>query len=368
MKKITILLRAPFLEKIPSLKTLIIYFAEHKVEVIIISPKSDKYLLSDFSMYPNIHQILVAKRKQKFEIPTSIKLMWMLLIDMLHGKSNYYIGGDYAGTYLLSILRKVANFKIINFLLEYPNINDSKELHLIENADYIITHDKWHAEFIRQYCNIMDNQILYLPNASFTPEYHKESDYLGSRLSISNEKNIILHSGGLGKWFCCKELAESVNKWDKNNVLVFHTSYIVEKEPYYESMKEYCDNCNNVYFSICPVPNAELDELIASAKIGIALYSISELGYRAENMGLAAGKIGNYLKCGVPVIATKVHSLSYLEDFKCGILVDNVEEINDAIKKIIDNYDVYAENAYKCYRELWYPEKYLKHIINELHV
>lgn len=75
-------------------------------------------------------------------------------------------------------------------------------------------------------------------------------------------------------------------------------------------------------FSLNPVSTYELDSLVASADVGIALYSEKELGYRATYMGLAAGKIGNYLKCGVPIIATKLLSLSYIETYQCGILVE----------------------------------------------
>ena len=128
---------------------------------------------------------------------------------------------------------------------------------------------------------------------------------------------------------------------------------------YFKEMKNEIGNSNKVLFSIKPVSNVELDKLVASAKIGIATYSLKHLGYRAENMGLAAGKIGNYLKCGVPVIATKVHSLSYIEDYHCGILIDNFDEINSAVKKIIADYDNYVTSAYRCYNELWHPKNYL---------
>ena len=68
-------------------------------------------------------------------------------------------------------------------------------------------------------------------------------------------------------------------------------------------------------------------------------------------MGLAAGKIGNYLKCGIPVIATKVHSLSYLEDYQCGILIDDPAQINDAINDIVHDYDNYAKKLIYMLRD-----------------
>ena len=115
-------------------------------------------------------------------------------------------------------------------------------------------------------------------------------------------------------------------------------------------------------FLLNPVSTYELDSLVASADVGIALYSEKELGYRATYMGLAAGKIGNYLKCGVPIIATKLLSLSYIETYQCGILVEKEKDIAFAINKILSNRDMYSKNAHRCYRELWHPESYLKKV------
>lgn len=99
--------------------------------------------------------------------------------------------------------------------------------------------------------------------------------------------------------------------------------------------------------------------MISSADVGLALYSEEELGYRATLMGLAAGKIGNYLKCGLPIIATRLPSLQYIEDYQCGVLINSESEIEEAIQLITSNRSVFSENAYRCYRELWQPQRYL---------
>ena len=365
--KITLLLRVPFLDKIPSLKTLIIDLARKDVDINIISTIDHKYPVSDFKRYPNIKMTLVKQRTRKSDLPTSAKLLWATLKSILFHKSDYYIGGDATGCHLLCWLKKVFSFKYINFILEYPDINNQNELREIELADYVITHDHWHGDFISKHCSIKKEHILFLPNASYTDVHNEHDDYLSKKLHISSDKNIVLHSGGLGEWFCSKELARSAPKWDASYVLVFHTSHLVENNSYFNELKnEMKGFSNKVLFSTVPVSNIELDTLVASAKIGIATYSLKLLGYRAENMGLAAGKIGNYLKCGVPVIATRVHSLSYIEDYHCGILVNNLDEIKDAIIKIMRDYDNYVTGAYKCYKELWHPKKYLNRIFEVL--
>ena len=365
--KITLLLRVPFLDKIPSLKALIIDLACKGVEINIISTIDYKYPTSDFKEYANVKMTLVKQRTKKIGLPTSVKLLYAILKSLLFNKSDFYIGGDCMGCHLLSCLKKAFDFKYINFVLEYPDINNQNELHEIEVADFIIVHDHWHSDFIGKYCTLnKKNRVLFLPNASYTDVHNEHDNYLSEKLNISSDKSIILHSGGLGEWFCSKELAHSAIEWQRPYVLVFHTSHHVENNRYFNELKDEVADSDKVYFSTTPVSNIELDRLVASAKIGIATYSLKQLGYRAENMGLAAGKIGNYLKCGIPVIATKVHSLVYLEDYHCGVLVDDMSEIGGAITKIMADYNNYVSGAYKCYKELWHPEKYLNLIYNTL--
>lgn len=363
---ITVVLQSPFLDRIPSLKTLIVYLSKQGHNIKVISSVSPIFPVSDLSMCPNVKQILVEQREHKFELPTKIKLLLRVLKDILFKRSDIYVGGDDGGCYLLGVFHRLLKTRYVNFLLEYPDIDDPNQLKRIENADVLITHDHWHSDFLRQHCKLDGKKILYLPNASYTDEFHGSSDYLSKRLGIDRDKVILLHSGGLDIMFMSKELAESAKDWSKEKVLVFHTSHKVENDSYYISMKQALKEHGNVLFSMKPVPNNELDELVASATIGVALYSVKELGYRAEYMGVAAGKIGNCLKCGIPVIANRLPSLSYIEDFKCGVLVDNIKEIDTACNKILAHYKEFQEGAYRCYRELWYPKQYLELIEEHL--
>lgn len=358
-RNIVVLLRVPFLDKIPSLKTLIIYLSKRGYHITIVTSYDEMYPQFDFQL-DNISICLVKQRSKTFEVPTSMKLMLKSIFIWCKKRPKFFIGGDCLANILLFRLSKLLPIKYINFLLEYPDISSSKETRSLEEASYIITHDQWHSRFLQEHYKIGIGKFLFLPNASYTPMCYEKENYLYRELNIPMDKKIILHSGGLGKWFLCKELACSTGSWPDNFVLVFHTSHIVDSSPYY---KEMIDNISEkVHFSVRPVSNEVLDKLVASAYIGIALYSVSELGYRALYMGLAAGKIGNYLKCGIPVIASDLPSLSYIEDYKCGVLVTDVNQVGEAILSIQEDYELYSKNARKCYQELWNPDRYLAEI------
>ena len=368
MKHILLVLKEPFLDRIPSLKTLVWFLLNHNHRITLITSESNKFILLSFD-HENLQIIKVKQRSKRFESPTTLKLLWKTLSFVLTRRVDYLMGGDAIGNIIASKISRLLVKKHIFFMLEYPQIITEKvqcltrlqrlENKSLEKSDIIITHDKWHKQFLLTHFNL-NNKILLLPNSSFTPEIYMESNFLQKRLGVQGQK-IVLHSGGFGKWFKCKELADYTYNWDKNVKLVFHVSHRVEDDKYFEEVYE-SDYRGKVLFSLNPVSTYELDSLVASADVGIALYSEKELGYRATYMGLAAGKIGNYLKCGVPIIATKLLSLSYIETYQCGILVEKEKDIASAINKILSNRDMYSKNAHRCYRELWHPESYLKKV------
>ncbi len=360
-REILLLLRVPFLDRIPSLKTLIVFLSKQGFRITIVSSYNTIYPTLDFQS-DKISVKLVKERRNQWGLPTSVKLIATCFNYYIRRKTKYIIGGDSCACSLLRKISKVYPIKYVNFLLEYPDISNPREAKVLKDATYIITHDRWHGEFLMKHYGIDKKKLLYLPNASHTPIYQLKSTYLSDGLNIPSDKRILLHSGGLGVWFQCKELAKSTEQWDDDYVLVFHTSHQVETTPYYKEMTNEIQLNGKVFYSTKPVSNEVLDELVASAYIGVALYSVDVLGYRALYMGLAAGKIGNYLKCGKPVIATRLPSLSYIEEYQCGVLVDDVSQVKGAMIKIAQNYDFYSENAYRCYQEMWEPQQYLVHI------
>lgn len=374
MGRILLILRMPFLDRIPSLKTLIMSLADSGYKITILTSESRQFTVNSFE-HSNIEFIKIPEKKYKLACPTSLKLLFYTIKLLFKTEFNYIIGGDSIGNIISSKIIKLVKIKYIFFALEYPQIitKTHPKLSLIEKlentalteADFIITHDQWHKTFLINNFRLDGDKILLLPNASLTPEYNKRSNYLRDILNIPSNYTIVLHSGGFGEWFKCKELANCTVNWDKNIKLIFHLSHRLENDSYFESIYQH-NYEGKIAFSLKPVNTYELDALVASADIGIALYSEDELGYRATYMGLASGKIGNYLKCGIPVIATKLPSLSYIEDFKCGILVKDECQIINAIHTILNDYQNYSLSAHNCYKELWYPEKYLDNILNTL--
>ncbi len=376
MKRILTIIKEPFLDRIPSLKTLLLDLCNHDCEIILLTSRSKRF--SGLSTeHKNLKVITIEERSRKFEIPTTLKILMKTCAVFFENKFDSVIGGDAWGNVIASKLSWMYTCPYVFFALEFPQIvtSEHKSLSRIEkwenqalqNADFIITHDKFHKKFICDNFRVKDEKILLLANASFTPEYRKQSTFLHGKFNLQSDTITVLHSGGFGVWFKSLELANISKKWPKNMRLIFH---IGRKPSEYRDFDAIYDKpgYENLNFSLTSLSNNQLDDMISSADIGLALYSVKELSYRAELMGLAAGKIGNYLKCGLPVIASRMPSLKYIKDYGCGILVDEESEIENAVRIIMEKKESYRENAFKCYRELWHPQNYLPEIHKKFYV
>lgn len=365
--KILLLLREPIFDRIPSLKTLVWGLSEKGHSVKLLTSCTPRFPEPSME-HPLFCSVLFRERERKVECPTILKLLILATKELMLNRYDIVMGADAFSNIVASKLAKLFRLPHVCFQLEYPTFPaetflEKTELDAIECSRILITHDHWHHELIKSFLKLDHTKVCYLPNATYSRAGIRESRLIQDRIKEYKRK-LVLHSGGFGRWFRSRELALASDRWEPEYMLVFHMSHRMDGDPYFEEV--YQQKHLNVAYSMDPVNTDDLDSLISSAHVGVALYSEDELGYRASYMGLAAGKIGNYLKCGIPVIATRLPSLRYIEEFCCGVLVDNEDEIFSALKHIDADYGTYRQGALNCYRELWHPDVYVSQIESNL--
>jgi len=370
-------MREPFVDSVPCLRSLLEYLSEHSFEIELISTTDSSYRAPSFN--PKVHFTDVGMKRNARDrsvgIPATVKLVFAAFEKACREVPRVFLGAGTRGFIASGILSKMFRVPSVSFCVELPTMKTDKrqkkllellEKYFLKRSAMIITQDQAHSSFIAREIGVPIERIFALPNSMRGKICNSKQRVFHDKFGLQPNMTVVLHSGGLGPWFESLELARAALSWPTSWCLIFHTRQRVDGEPYGNAVFQVADNAQ-IFFSIEPVSAQELDGLVSSAQIGVALYSVETLGYRAELMGLASGKIGNYLKCGLPVVATDLPTIRpYIEEYGCGICVKHAEEIKDAIATILQDYETYRNNAFRCFKELWEPERYLANIVSKV--
>lgn len=370
--------RIPSIQIYESLTELLNLIAQMSEKMEIICPLSN-FENEPLWSSPGVKYSFVRPKSKKLGIPTTLKLFALFLLKTLKKHPNILIGVDRTGNIMAAFVHKLFNIPFVYYGLELPCLSgpnmtwlDKMEIWSIRAADIVVTMDEHHIKFICKQSGINRDQCVILPNAASEPPSNLKNDLLRKRFSIRDSHTLLLHAGGIGAAQQSLELANMAREWDNHYHLVFHAHCRMDGDDYFQRVAHSIKESKNVHLNNEPVSKEALDNIVQSAEIGIACYDHSLLGYRAELLGLAAGKIGRYLKNGVPVIVTNLSTIKeYIDNYECGICVDRLEDIIMAIDKILKDYKRYSQNASRCYEELWKPDRYLieiqRRIENILH-
>ena len=97
---------------------------------------------------------------------------------------------------------------------------------------------------------------------------------------------------------------------------------------------------DRVYFPNRFHSQEELLEIAGKSLVGLALYSLGE-----ENFTHYAdpGKVKAYIEMNLPVVMTRISEVvPFIERFRAGVVVDGMEDIGDAVRKIAEDYPTYG--------------------------
>lgn len=376
VKRCICLTRLPIVDTVAGLVSLLSYLSGVGFEVRLACPISDEFPPPSFVS----RSLKLAPIRTEFTLfgikyrrRVTVGMFLYCLKECITRKPDFLISADSFSGFIAVVIKYMFRIPIVFYCTELPPQRrdnmpyiERLELKSVKAADVIITFDEPHAEFIRANAKVSLNKIDTLPNASLGEAKKTASTVLVEELHLQKEDIIVLHSGGVGPWFDAFDVVRAASKWPRNWMLVFHTSHRVVSHYLKELMTEIGSD-NHIILHNSPVSSRELDKLVSSAHIGLAWYSREVCGHDAELMGLSSGKIGRYLKNGIPVVAQDLPTVSwYIEKYRCGITVSRAQDISGAIEKILADYSNYSKGAIKCYEEIWNPEPHCKRIAYRL--
>lgn len=336
--------------------------------ILICPPLEHEHLKELMSLGMEVN--CISSRWQRFRIPATVILLLATLRMHFLYKPLLFLGCDALGNIIAAVVARLTSTPYLHYSLELPpkKTQSMSFLHKLEHwscrqADLLVTMDQPHADFICLETRALPERICLAPNTLRGPSKYLPLNVMKNDLGLDASSIIILHAGGIGAAQASIPLAESTRTWRNEWHLVFHSHCNMSRETYYQNFSNVIKANPRIHLNSKSVSSEKLDELVSNADVGLAWYDRELLGYRADFLGLAAGKIGRYLRSGVPVVVRDLPTIrTYIERYHCGICVSREDDIGEAIETILGDHENFSQGALRCYEEIWRPDKHLAEI------
>ena len=197
-----------------------------------------------------------------------------------------------------------------------------------------IEHDAQRAVLLADDLRIPADRIAIVPNAPLGPARARRSDFLQVRLGLALDTPLVVCPGTLGEAFQSTAVVEAAQHLQGAWRCVLHSAQPRDpSDPYVRGLMER-NVARRVDFSLAPVPYADIDLLMASARVGLVLYA-ADLGENTATVGLASGKLSHFLKNGIPVIVSPLPGLAeFVRDHGVGEVLEQPSQLPDLLARI----------------------------------
>lgn len=335
-------IRAVFFENLESWHAQSLWFKD-KIRYYSFSLKQSTRSRSDILIAVDVSGLIAASLVSLFSKISPIVIFWSLEIDT--NKSNL----------LLHRFHKYLFSKCFFFV-------DSVVIQ--EESRLIVLAEKLKLDM----CN---KRIFFIPHSPIgsTTESHSRSsnrsNFFKEKFSLSENEKIILHAGWIHDAMCVDKIAESSKSWKKSYRLVLHEREQRSiDEPFIKHVLTLSEK--RALLSLKPVSFERMDELFGSADIGIIAYE-KRYGGGRENAHKASGKLGQYLKCGIPVVALNLPGYAAMfEEYKCGKVFNSFQLIENCIDEIFLDYESYRNEAIRCFEEQFDFKKFFNPLLSDV--
>ena len=315
-------------------------------------------------IYFKIKESFICLPKNILKIKEIFYILYLIYKNRSYYKRGYSICIDSNALICTYLFIKIFNYKskIIFWSLEITSYNELDlfdnflkkiEFFSLKSAKIIISQSKERLLTLSNLHKIKlpKNSTTFIPHSRLKPTDVKRQFFFNQKFSIDKEQTIVLHLGWIHDVMDSYNLSYSTLLWDPNYQLILHERAKRSlSDPYIQKVSALKSNSLNL--SLDPVPYNELGTLIQSCDVGLVIYNPTNYGSSWENISKASGKLADYLAYGKPVICSNLPDLKTLmSDYNCGFCYNNLSEIPTLIRKILNNYNYYSENALKCFDE-----------------
>lgn len=334
----------------------------------------------DLPLFDNekVQYIIPTQSKRSIPYLNRILRLYSVYKHYLRGKRyDFFVGFDPDGLQdaaCLGILTKTPyiyhSLEIVSasYLTSFKSCTKKYiERMLNKYALFTITQDELRVNLLEKNNRISRKKIKIVYNSSLGNVIKVKSDWLRNNLAIANDKVIVLAVGSLIKEHMIEEIVACSLTWPDKYVLVLHGWFPREKIE--NKIKQYSKKYpERIYISDKVLSFKDKYLVFSSADVGLVFFK--PLNENMRYAGASAGKLFDFIQCGVPVIANNLPGMKNLvEDNGCGIVVDEIEEIAHVVSAIIADYKLYSDKSYKAFLKYDFSncyEKILAEIENKI--
>lgn len=317
---------------------------------------------------PNITYI--PYRVTETQIPGTKLLFALYRLNRLVGRKSYefLIGFDPPGLINAAVLGKWRRTTYVYHSLEIcseATLVDWREKFfkrierwLNRGAILTITQDDQRADILARENRLDRGRIAVVYNSSFGDPLPEKSRWMRERFDIPSAKRVVLCVGLLSGVHMADLIAESVGSWPETFVLVLHGWFSVHRPDIEEKIRRIAaQHPDKVFISDTVLPPAEKYRAFQSVDIGLVFYK--PINDNLRYVGAASGKLFDFMRCGVPIIALDLPGMKELvEDSGAGVLVPAAMEIPGALTSILSDYEHYSESSLAAFGQYSFAQSY----------
>ena len=95
--------------------------------------------------------------------------------------------------------------------------------------------------------------------------------------------------------------------------------------------------------------------------VGLSIYKNPAPQF--QMMGISSNRLCMFIAMGIPVIATRQESFTFLEDYDCGLMVGNYDEFKLALAEIRNRRQEMSSNCERCFQEYIMSAQRYQHLV-----
>lgn len=216
----------------------------------------------------------------------------------------------------------------------------------MRRAAVTIVNDESRIALQRSYAEMGEQQnIVVYPGCFLQAPLAQDQDEVRQQWGVKEGQTALCFSGACNLSAGIDWALESLD--DHQNVKMITQALTIDGLPRY--LLQNHRNADRIHVQPSVLTWQESWSSMGGADVGIAIYT--NTADQFQLMGISSNRLCMFLAMGIPVIVSRQPSFQFVEDFDCGVMVENAAEFSAALSKIIANNAQMKKNAIRCTQE-----------------